>query len=93
MTIRHTPKFPPHSGLYAALRLAADEAVSRGEQRDVFAIYAKIAIIAVATVGCYAAYLSFSGVMVMGLALPLGLLLAAIGFNIQHDGGQRVHRQ
>jgi linoleoyl-CoA desaturase len=87
MTRRHIPQFPPSSGLYAALRLAVDEVIAKGERRDVIAVYAKIAIIAGATVACYAAYLSFSGPMVMSLAIPLGLLLAAIGFNIQHDGG------
>lgn len=50
-------------------------------------MYAKIAVILVATLGCYAAYLSLSGPIVMALALPFGLLLAGIGFNIQHDGG------
>jgi linoleoyl-CoA desaturase len=81
------PKFPPHSGFYAALRAAVEEEIGADEARDATAMYAKIAVILVATLGCYAAYLSLSGPFVILLALPLGFLLAAIGFNIMHDGG------
>jgi len=69
------------------LRAAVEEEIGAGEARDATAMYVKIALIVVATLGCYAAYLSLSGPVVLLLALPLGLLLAAIGFNVMHDGG------
>jgi linoleoyl-CoA desaturase len=90
VTGRSVPKFPPHSGFYAALRAAVDEEIGADERRDATAIYTKIAVIIVATLGGYTAYLSLSGPLVMALALPFGLLLAAIGFNVQHDGAHEA---
>ncbi|HXT69920.1 MAG TPA: acyl-CoA desaturase [Vicinamibacterales bacterium] len=87
MTARRAPQFPPHSGFYTALRAAVHQEIAADEPRDPPAIYAKIAVIVAATIALYAAYLSLSGWVALVLALPFGLLLAAIGFNVQHDGG------
>src|SRR5205085_2594835 len=88
MTTRQLPQFPPHSGFYAALRAAVDAEVAAIDRtRDLAEMYTKIAIIGTCTVACYAAYLSLSGAGVVALAIPLGILLALVGFNVQHDGG------
>jgi linoleoyl-CoA desaturase len=88
MMTRQLPQFPPHSGFYAALRAAvARETASIERRRDATSAYAKIALIGLCTIVCYAAYLWLTGAVVMILAAPLGLLLALIGFNVQHDGG------
>lgn len=88
MTTRQLPQFPPHSGFYAALRVAVDAEVAAIDRtRDVAEMYTKIALIGACTVACYAAYLSLSGAGVIALAIPLGILLALVGFNVQHDGG------
>jgi linoleoyl-CoA desaturase len=88
MATRALPRFPPHSGFYAALRAAVDEELaSIGRPRDALALYVKIAVIGAGTIACYAGYLLLSGPVVLLLALPFGLFLAAIGFNVMHDGG------
>jgi linoleoyl-CoA desaturase len=88
MTTRRLPQFPPHSGFYAALRAAVDEEIAAIDRpRDVVEMYTKIAVIGICTVACYAAYLSLSGAILIVLAVPFGILLASVGFNVQHDGG------
>jgi linoleoyl-CoA desaturase len=88
MTTRRLPQFPPHSGFYAALRAAVDEEIATLDQpRDVLAMYTKIAVIGICTIACYVAYLCLSGASVIVLAVPFGILLASVGFNVQHDGG------
>jgi len=88
MTERRPPQFPPHSGFFGSLRAAVEAEIAAIERpRDAFAMYAKIAILAGCTVACYAAYLSLSGPIVTVLAVPFGVLLASIGFNVGHDGG------
>src|SRR6185436_9680450 len=87
MTERRPPQFPPHSGFFGSLRAAVEAEIAAIERpRDAFAMYAKIAILAGCTVACYAAYLSLSGPIVTVLAVPFGVLLASIGFNVGHDG-------
>jgi linoleoyl-CoA desaturase len=88
MTTRRLPRFPPHGGFYAAMRAAVDEEIAAiGRPRDVVEMYTKIAVIGICTVACYAAYLSLSGAIVIVIAVPFGILLASVGFNVQHDGG------
>ena len=88
MTTRRLPQFPPHGGFYAALRAAVDEEIAAMDRtRDLVVTYTKIAVIGICTVACYAAYLSLSGGIVIFLAVPFGILLALVGFNVQHDGG------
>jgi linoleoyl-CoA desaturase len=92
MTIAHAgrrlPRFPPHSGFYAALRTAVDEEIAAIDApRDALAMYAKIGTLGAGTLVCYALYLTLSGPIVLLLAVPFGLLLASIGFNVMHDGG------
>src|SRR5262245_1919497 len=88
MTGRVLPQFPPHSGFYAALRSAVDREIAAiDEPRDVAAMYVKIAVLGACTIACYAVYLLLSGPIVLLLAVPFGLLLASIGFNVMHDGG------
>jgi linoleoyl-CoA desaturase len=46
----------------------------------------KTAIIGAGTIACYVAYLTIAGPIVLLLTVPFGLLLAAVGFNVMHDG-------
>jgi len=89
--VRRIPQFPPHTGFFTALRSEVDREVAAiGRARDAVRAYAKSAFIVLATIALYAAYLWLDGWTVMLVAMPLGLAMAAIGFNIQHDGGHEA---
>lgn len=91
----HRPKFVGHNDFQAAIRKRVDDYFqSTGKRpRDCFAMYLKTAII-LATLAISYILLVFV-VQVWWLSLPvavlLGLSMAAIGFNIQHDGGHHAY--
>lgn len=62
-------------------------------QRDCAQMYFKTATILAWFVGCYVLLLLavHSWWLVAPLAITLGLAMAAIGFNIQHDGGHKAY--
>jgi linoleoyl-CoA desaturase len=64
-----------------------------GRRRDCPQMYFKTATIMAWFVGTYLALLFFATHwwIVVPLAIVLGLAIAAIGFNIQHDGGHRAY--
>ncbi len=66
---------------------------SAGRRRDCPQMYLKSAIIMLWFVGSYLGLLLWASTwyQALPLALSLGLAMAAIGFNIQHDGGHRAY--
>ncbi|PYS68121.1 MAG: acyl-CoA desaturase, partial [Acidobacteria bacterium] len=56
-------------------------------------MYLKTAIILLAFVGLYAGlvFVAATWWQGLGLAVLLGLAMAAIGFNIEHDGGHQAY--
>ena len=90
-SIRRLPQFPPHSGFFATLRREVEAEIETiGRARDAVRAYAKIAFILLATAAVYTTYLLLPGWWVMLVAIPWGLAMAAVGFNIQHDGGHEA---
>ncbi len=88
-------KFGPNSGFYRELSQRVDRYFQstglprRGSSR----MYVKSAIIAVWLTSTYALLLLFAQTwwLALPLAVSLGLAMAAVGFNIQHDGGHHAY--
>lgn len=88
---RRPPQFPPHTGFFATLRREVDlEIAAIGRARDAVRAYAKVAFILFGWVALYAVYLLLPGWWALLAAAPFGLAMAAVGFNIQHDGGHEA---
>jgi len=85
------PKFPGGKEFHAELkqRVQAYFAEEGLRERDVPAMYAKTAVLLAAFAATWVALVFFAGSL--WISLPLAVLLgtctAAIGFNVQHDGG------
>src|SRR5262245_36544713 len=62
-------------------------------QRDCPAMYVKAAIVLTLFFGCYTLLVFFANTwwQAFPLAALLGLSMAAIGFNIEHDGGHQAY--
>lgn len=91
---RH-PKFEGNSAFQMELRRRIDEffAESGRRQRDCPQIYVKSAILLVLFAGLYALLVFFAQTwwQAVPLAILLGFATAAIGLNIQHDGGHDAY--
>jgi len=88
-------KFGASDGFQSELRKRVEEyfrSSGRG-QRDCPQMYLKTAIIGGWFVASYAllVFCVGTGWLALPLAILLGLSMAAIGFNIQHDGGHRAY--
>jgi linoleoyl-CoA desaturase len=88
-------KFGDDSGFQTALRRKVDAYFqSTGKpRRDCWRMYLKTALILAWTASSYAllVFVASTWWLSLALALSLGLSLAAIGFNIQHDGGHGAY--
>lgn len=88
-------KFAPSDGFLAALRERVERyfQTTGRRQRDCPRMYLKTVLLAVWFLASYG-LLVFGGLstwFVVPLALSLGLAMAAIGFNVQHDGSHRAY--
>ena len=87
--------FTRDTGFHAELRRRVDEYFDRTgrRQRDCPEMYLKTAIILLAFFGAYFAlvFLAVTWWQALGLAILLGLAMAAIGFTIEHDGGHQSY--
>jgi linoleoyl-CoA desaturase len=87
--------FGRDNGFHAELRRRVDEyfAQTGRRQRDCPEMYLKTAIILLAFVGIYVAlvFVAATWWQALGLSVLLGLAMAAIGFNIEHDGGHQAY--
>ena len=89
------PKFAPDDGFRCALRQCVDAyfANSGRRRRDNPAMYRKSAIVLSCLVATYLLLLlaRLAWWLVLPLTILLGLSLAAVGFNVQHDGGHGAY--
>ena len=89
------PKFPSDSAFYVELRRRVDEyfATTGRSKRDCRPMYRKTAIILswFAASYCLLVFTSLSWWAAAPLAISLSLSMAAIGFNVQHDGGHGAY--
>jgi linoleoyl-CoA desaturase len=87
--------FGRDNGFYVELRRRVDEFFEQTgrRQRDCPQMYLKTAIILLSFVGLYVAlvFVAVTWWQALGLAILLGLAMAAIGFNIEHDGGHQAY--
>jgi linoleoyl-CoA desaturase len=87
--------FGKNNGFQTELRRRVDEHFrSAGRrQRDCPAMYVKTAILLACFAASYVLLVFVAGVwwQALPLAVLLGLAAAAIGFNVQHDGGHRAY--
>jgi linoleoyl-CoA desaturase len=87
--------FPRNGAFYTELkrRVAAHFEANDLEARDQPGMYLKTGIIVAWLVGSYLAlfFLATTWWMVVPLAISAGLATAAVGFNIQHDGGHGAY--
>jgi linoleoyl-CoA desaturase len=87
--------FSRDTGFYVELRRRVDEYFDRTgrRQRDCPEMYLKTAIILLAFLGSYVGlvFVAVTWWQALGLSLLLGLSMAAIGFNIEHDGGHQSY--
>ena len=87
-------RYLPRSGFSAALHARVDEYFVRtGQSRRVQPLmWVKTAVLLAALVGSYAGMLHASGPAMGALmAVALGLSMAAVGFNVQHDGNHGAY--
>jgi linoleoyl-CoA desaturase len=90
-------KFGPQNDFQAALKRRVDEffqATGR-KRRDVPEMYLKTAILLTSLVALYVAlvFVVQAWWLAFPLAILLGLVMGAIGFNIQHDGGHQAYSE
>jgi Fatty acid desaturase len=87
--------FNRDNGFYSELRRRVAEYFEQTgrRQRDCPEMYLKTAIILLAFIGLYVAlvFVAVTWWQALGLSLLLGLAMAAIGFNIEHDGGHQAY--
>ena len=90
-----TPTFHARSEFLGVLRERVDDYFSKTgrPRRDCPQMYLKTAIILCWFVASYAmlVFVASTWWQALPLAISLGLAMAAIGFNIQHDGGHRAY--
>jgi len=90
-------KFGDSDGFYSVLRQRInDYFVRTGKpRRDCWRMYLKTAVIMTWFVGSYLLLMFYaeSWVLALPLSLSIGLAMAAIGFNVQHDGGHRSYSE
>jgi linoleoyl-CoA desaturase len=93
----HRPKFVGHSPFQSELRRRIDEYFQQTGKRprDCPQMYLKTAIILGGLVTSYLllVFVVQSAWLSLPLAVLLGLVMAAIGFNIQHDGGHHAYSE
>jgi linoleoyl-CoA desaturase len=91
------PKFSRHNEFQGELRRRVDAFFQRTgrPRRDVPQMYVKTLIILAAFVALYIALVFFAQTfwLAFPLAILLGLTVAEIGFNIQHDGGHQAYSE
>jgi len=89
LTFRHD------NGFHSELRRRVDEYFNRTgrRQRDCPEMYLKTAIVLLAFFGAYfgLVFVAITWWQGLGLAILLGLTMAAIGFTIEHDGGHQSY--
>ncbi len=88
-------KFSRCDGFMPTLRQRVDEYFeqNRLSKRDCPAMYIKSATILAWTVASYVGLVFFAATwwQALPLAISLGVAMAAVGFNIQHDGGHNAY--
>ena len=88
-------KFGPNDDFHRALRRQIDQYfTSTGRSpRDCPRMYLKTAVILAWLTASYGLLVFFAGAWwsALPLAISLGLSMAAVGFNIQHDGGHQAY--
>jgi linoleoyl-CoA desaturase len=87
--------FNRDTGFYSELRRRVAEYFEQSgrRQRDCPEMYLKTAIILLTFIGSYIAlvFVAATWWQGLGLAILLGLAMAGIGFNIEHDGGHQAY--
>ena len=90
-------KFGTSDGFYAVLRQRINDYFERTgkRRRDCLPMYFKTAVIMTWFVGSYLLLMFYadSWMIALPLSLSIGLAMAAIGFNVQHDGGHRSYSE
>ncbi len=90
-------KFAGDNAFHRELRRRVDDYFSQGErkQRDSHRMYLKTAIILAAFIASYVLLVFFAATWWQGLLLSvaLGISMAQIGFNIQHDAGHQAYSE
>jgi linoleoyl-CoA desaturase len=88
-------KFGPGDGFHSVLRrrVGAYFRSTGRRPRDCLRMYLKTAIVITWFVASYALLVFLAGTwwLAVPLAISLGLAMAAVGFNIQHDGGHGAY--
>src|SRR5579871_5554212 len=88
-------KFAPDGGFQRELRRRVEAHIREQgiRERDCPRMYLKTAIVlaAFALSYCLLVFVARSGWQALPLAVLLGLAIAEIGFNIQHDGGHKAY--
>jgi linoleoyl-CoA desaturase len=89
------PKFAKNDGFQNDVRQRVEEYFRRSgrRQRDVPAMYLKTAIILAVLAGSYIllVFVAQTWWQAVPLAILLGLAMAAVGFNVQHDGAHHAY--
>ena len=88
-------KFAKNSGFQVELRRRVDELFQNSnlKERDCPQMYAKTATLLIGFLGTYAAliFLAQTWWQVFPLCILMGVIIAGIGFSIQHDGAHRAY--
>lgn len=94
-TVWNAPKFEPDDRFRRALRERVEQYFtdSGRRPRDCRPMYMKTALVLGSLVTAYTllVFVTTTWWLALPLALLLGLSLAAVGFNVQHDGGHRAY--
>jgi linoleoyl-CoA desaturase len=92
-----SPKFGRNNVFQSELRRRVDDYFQRTgrRRRDVPTMYVKTVILLTSFVALYIGLVFFAGTfwLALPLAILLGLTVAEIGFNIQHDGGHQAYSE
>ena len=93
--VRPKVRYPTKIGFYADVRQRVDAYLlsTRGEGRDAGRMYTKTAILFFWLIGSYTLLTFFASTwwQMWPLAISLGLAVAGVGFNIQHDGNHGAY--
>lgn len=94
-SVHHGLKFGPAEGFHRELRRRIEQyfqATGKGE-RDCARMYLKTGLILAWLSTSYVMLVFFADTWwsMLPLAISLGLSMAAVGFNVQHDGGHRAY--
>jgi linoleoyl-CoA desaturase len=89
------PKFDTDNGFLVEVRRRVDNffETSGRRKQDCLEMYVKTAVIFAWLVGCYALlmFVATAWWHALLIAVPLGLAMAAIGLNVQHDGAHHAY--